>query len=63
MIKPSTIYLGCDVTDEQRAMVCETAERCKIRLVQLHKLSENNYSEEELYTPPADFIHRRVYVD
>ena len=54
---------GCDVTDEQGALVRETAERCKIRLVQLHKQSENNYSEEELYTPPADFIHRRVYVD
>lgn len=63
MVKPSVIYLGCDVTDTQRAMVRETAERCKIRLVQLHKLSEDNYSEEELYTPPADFIHRRVYVD
>lgn len=52
--KPSAIYLGSDVSDEKRENVRKIAERCRIHLIQLKKISDNNYVKEDIYVPSGD---------
>lgn len=59
IVKPSTIYLGCQVSEENKSRILELAKPRGIRVVQLMK-NGGKYSEHLLHTPPESLNRLRL---
>ena len=59
IVKPSTIYLGCQVSEENKSHILELAKPRGIRVVQLMK-NGLEYSEHLLHAPPESLNRLRL---